>query len=161
LTTTPLSPEIRATLDAGKALVLDAQARNDVASPGQAKVQATLNLARGTDLESQLLNPAMLQLAGAPSSLSPQGGISDMVSPLALTTPPGRARAGQRADSALAARGPCLIDEPPEPSSMTGLAAILAKKFPPAEGETPAGQQARYGRMFDYIRRRYHYAVLA
>src|SRR5262249_4573632 len=149
------------TLDAGKALVLDAQARNDVASPGQAKVQATLNLARGTDLESQLLNPAMLQLAGAPSSLSPQGGVSDMVSPLAPHNPLLRARVRPLRDTARAARGACLIAEAPEPSSMTGLATILAKKSPPAEGETPAGQQARYGRMFDYIRRRYHYAVLA
>jgi hypothetical protein len=163
LAAAPISADVRATLDAGKAAVLDAQTRNDVASPGQAKVQATLNLARGTDLENQLLNPAMLQLAGAPSTLATGAGagIADAVSPLALNNPLLRARIRQMRDNALAARGACLIDEAPEPSSMTGLAAILAKKFPAASGETPNDQQARYGRMFDYVRRRYHYAVLA
>src|SRR6185369_13096785 len=43
----------------------------------------------------------------------------------------------------------------------TGLAAALARKFPPASGESAAAQQDRYQRMFQYIQRRYHYAVLA
>jgi len=158
--TTP-PPEVQAVLAAGKAAVLDAQVRSDVASPGQARLQATLDLARGTDLENQLVNPAMLQLAGAPATLSSQAAIPAAVSPLGLNNPLLRARVREMRETALAARGACLIDEAPEPSSMTGLAAILARKFPAAANEAPSDTQARYGRMFDYVRRRYHYAVLA
>ncbi|HEY6506843.1 MAG TPA: zinc-dependent metalloprotease, partial [Vicinamibacterales bacterium] len=64
-------------------------------------------------------------------------------------------------ENALAARGTCVVDEAPEPSSMTGLASILAKKFPKGGNETAAAQQARYDRMFRYVQQRYHYAVLA
>src|SRR4029079_17069709 len=64
-------------------------------------------------------------------------------------------------DNALAARGACLIEEAPEPSGLTGLADLLSKKFPAAAGETPAARQDRYTRMFHYVQRRFHYAVLA
>jgi hypothetical protein len=64
-------------------------------------------------------------------------------------------------ENSLAARGACILDEAPEPSSLSGLAEILGRKFPRAEQETPADTAARNSRMFDYIRRRYHYAVLA
>jgi hypothetical protein len=161
LTSKAAPPEIHAALQAGKAEILDVQTRNDIASPGQASLQATLGLARGTDLESQLINPAMLQLAAAPSTVPLQGNILDQVSPLALNNPLVRSRLHQMRENGLAARGACIVDEAPEPSAMTGLAAILAKKFPPASGETPADQQNRYDRMFHYIERRYHYAVLA
>ena len=59
-------PEVQAAIDAGKAAALDVQTSNQVASPGQAQVQATMSLGRGTDVETQLINPAILQLAGAP-----------------------------------------------------------------------------------------------
>jgi hypothetical protein len=161
LTAAPPPPDVRALLDAGKAQVLDAQVRSDVASPGQVRLQTTLAMGRGTDLESQLVNPAMLQLAGAPAGTSAQGAAADAVSPLALNNPLVRVRVHELRENALAARGACIVDEAPEPSSMTGLAAILARKFPPGTNETPADQQARYQRMFHYIQRRYHYAVLA
>ena len=158
--TTP-SPELRAALDAAKAQVADVQASNDIPSPGQAKIQATLNLARGTNVETQLINPAMLQLAGVSASVSPQGAPGDLVSPLALNNPLAWSRIRQMRDNALAARGACLMDEAPEPSSMTGLADILAKKFPPVAGETASAQQDRYDQMFHYVQRKYHYAVIA
>jgi hypothetical protein len=161
LTAAAPPPEIQAALDAGKAQILDAQTRNDVQSPGQTKVQATLALARGTDLENQLMNGPILQLAGAPDAVTLQGSLADRVSPLALNNPLLRTRIHQMRDNALAARGACIVDEAPEPSSMTGLATILAKKFPPVDGETPLDTQNRYDRMFSYIQRRYHYSVLA
>jgi hypothetical protein len=70
-------------------------------------------------------------------------------------------RLRQMRDNALAARGACMIDEAPEPSSITGLADILGRKFPRADGETPAVRQARYEKMFQYVKRQYHHAVLA
>jgi len=154
-------PELRAALDAMKAQAQDVQARNDIASPSQAKVAATLNLARGTAVETQLINPAMLQLAGMPAGTVVQGAAGLQASPLGGGNPALWARVRQMRDNALAARGACLIEEAPEPSGLTGLAEILAKKFPAATGETPAARQDRYTRMFHYVQRRFHYAVLA
>jgi hypothetical protein len=154
-------PELRAALDVLKTQALDAQARNDIPSPNQAKVAATLNLARGSAVETQLINSAMLQLQGLPAGTVAQGTTALQASPLVGANPMLWSRVRQMRDNALAVRGACLIEEAPEPSGLTGLADILAKKFPPAAGESPAAQQDRYTRMFHYVQRRFHYAVLA
>jgi hypothetical protein len=60
---------IRSDAEYGKSRVLDVEARSDVASPSLAKMQASMNVARGTPIESALLNPAMLALAGAPANV--------------------------------------------------------------------------------------------
>jgi hypothetical protein len=154
-------PEIQSVLDAGKAIALDVQMRNDVASPAQVQLAATLASARGSDVETQLVNPAILELAGLPPTASLSGAVGAVVSPLALNNPLAGRQINQLRDNALAARGACLIDEAPEPTAMTGLADILKKKFPTAANETPAAQQGRYDQMLQYVRRRYHYAVIA
>ncbi len=161
LTAARPDPELRALLAAGKAAALDVQARNDVVSPAALKLAATQAMARGSDVETQLVNPAMLQLAGLPSTVSLAGALGDRVSPLGLNNPVAAARLHQLRENALAARGACIVDEAPEPSATTGLAEILARKFPAGAQETPADRQARYDRMFRYIQRRYHYAVIA
>jgi hypothetical protein len=161
LTAAPAGPELQAVLAAGKAAALDAECRNDVASPGQAQLASTLASARGSDVERQLVNPAIMQLAGLPAGASTSGPIADPVSPLAFNNPLATHRLNQLRDNALAARGACLVDAAPEPSSLTGLADILARKFPPAPSETPSQQQQRYDDMFHYLQRRYHYAVIA
>ena len=161
LTAAAPGPELRAVLDAGKALALDVQTRNDVASPAAVRLSSTLASARGSDVETQLVNPAILQLAGLPPTASLSGPVGDQISPLAFNNPLTGPRFNQLRDNAMAARGACLIDAAPEPSSMTGLADILTKKFPRANNETPAAQQARYDQMFHYVQRKYHYAVIA
>jgi hypothetical protein len=153
-------PEIRAALDTGKATALDVQTRNDISSPAQVQLASTLASARGSDVEAQLVNPAILELAGMPPTASLSGAVGAQISPLALNNPLVQHQIRQLRDNALAARGACLIDEAPEPSSLTGLADILAKKFPAAANETPAAQQSRYDQMFQYVRRKYHYSVL-
>jgi hypothetical protein len=155
------APELRAALDVMKAQAMDVEARNDIASPGQVKLAATLNLARGTAVETQLINPALLQLAGMPAGTVTQGAAALRASPLGGANPMMWSRVRQMRDNALAARGACLLDEAPEPSGLTGLADILAKKFPPAPGETPSARQDRTRRMFHYVQRRFHYAVIS
>ncbi|HEX6766520.1 MAG TPA: zinc-dependent metalloprotease, partial [Polyangiaceae bacterium] len=157
----PLPSELRALLNTAKARVLDVEARSDVASPSLAKVQAAMNLARGTPVESALLNPAMLALSGAPAGAAMNGAALELASPLGLNNPLVRTRLHELRENALAKRGACILDEAPEPSSMTALADILAAKFPAAESESPSDRQARYGRMLTYVKRRFHYAVIA
>ena len=161
LTAAKPAPEVQAMLDAGKATALDVQVRNDIASPAEVHLAATLASARGSDVETQLVNPAILELAGMSPTASLSGAVGAQISPLGLNNPLAERQVNQLRDNALAARGACLIDEAPEPTAMTGLADILAQKFPKAANETPAGQQTRYDQMFQYVRRRYHYAVIA
>jgi hypothetical protein len=161
LTSSPPGPELAAALAVGKATALDVESRNDIASPAATQLASTLASARGSDVEAQLINPAILQLAGMPPSASVSGPIGDQISPLAFNNPLVGPRVHQLRENALAARGACIVDAAPEPSSLTGLADILAKKFPPAANETPAAQQSRYEDMFHYVQRRYHYAVIA
>jgi hypothetical protein len=161
LTAAPPAPAVQAMLDAGKQVALDVQLRNDVASPAEVQLASTLASARGSDVETQLVNPAILELAGMPPTASLSGTVGAQISPLGLNNPLAERQINQLRDNALAARGACLIDEAPEPTALTGLADILAKKFPAAANETPEGQQSRYDQMFQYVRRRYHYAVIA
>jgi hypothetical protein len=175
LAAAPMDPEIRAVLDVGKAEALDVRARNDVPSPGQVKLRATLERARGTAVEAALVNPAMLQLAGGPAGAAPGAGagagadqpgaagraVPDRLSPLALNNPLGWTRLQAMRENALAARGACVLEAAPEPTAMTGLADILARKFPPSADETASDRAKRHARMFQYIRRRYHYAIIA
>ena len=72
-----------------------------------------------------------------------------------------RTRLREMRDNALAARGACILDEAPEPSGLTGMADILAEKFPASPNETASDRRTRYKRMLHYIQRRYHYAVIA
>ncbi|HEX6767073.1 MAG TPA: hypothetical protein VF103_16365, partial [Polyangiaceae bacterium] len=110
---------------------------------------------------SALLNPAMLALAGAPANVPLDGTTLALASPLGLNNPLVWNKLRELRENALAKRGACVLDEAPEPTSMTGLADILRAKFPPAESETTSERNARYDRMLNYTRRRFHYAVLA
>ncbi|HVR63258.1 MAG TPA: zinc-dependent metalloprotease [Polyangia bacterium] len=154
-------PQIQAVLDAGRAQVADVQARNDVASPSLLKVQATLNLGQGTPVANQLINAPMLQLAGLAANTAATSVPASVVSPMGVSSPLLWDRVRQARENALASRGACVLDEAPEPTSLTAVAAIMAKKFPPAQGESASAQQDRYQRMFHYIQRRYQYGVIA
>jgi hypothetical protein len=158
LTKNPPLPQIQKVLATGKGQVLDVQARSDIASPGNAKLRATLDRGRGSAVEAALVNPAILQLAGKSSA-----GASDLgnTSPLVLNQPRLSGRLRQARENALAARGACIVSEAPEPTSLSGLADILRQKFPPSGGESPLDRQARQERMFRYVQQHYHYALLA
>ncbi|HTQ04657.1 MAG TPA: hypothetical protein VMI54_12410 [Polyangiaceae bacterium] len=155
------SDDVAALLNSTKARVLDVAASSVVASPALAKEATTLAIGRGTPVESALLNTPMLQIAGIAGTAPVGGDLLKAASPLAFNNPQMRARLAEMRENALASRGACIIDEAPEPSSLSGLADIMAKKFPPGANETPEDTSNRNTRMFDYIRRRYHYGVLA
>ena len=136
------------------------QTRNDVASPARAKVQAAMAQARGTEVESNLINPAMLQAAGLHGSVPAQGPVADLASPLALNNPQMRMRIRQERENARAARGSCIMEAAPEATSITGLADILLKKFPRDPNESASVRQKRNEAMFHYVQRRFTYGVI-
>jgi hypothetical protein len=160
-TATPVSDDLRANILQMQAKIRDIAASTTVPSPNQAMVDARMNLARGTPTEAKLINPAMLQLAGIPGSMPVAGAVTKLASPFGGNNLKMASQLRQLRQNALAKRGACILDEAPEASSLTGIADIMKKKFPMADGETPDQQIARHQAMFRYIRRRYHYAVLA
>ncbi len=159
--------------------IADVAASQDLVSSDAQKALAKMALARGTDVESQLLDtPAMLQLANdidptgnSDGSQMPKGGTAnDVASGLAFNNPKVREMLSQMRENALAANGACVLDEAPEPSSLTAIADVMKQKFPvgavetdpkSTPGQVQTAQLDRWTAMQRYIRRKYHYAVLA
>jgi hypothetical protein len=161
LTAGGLTPALKEAIAPVAEELADVSARSDIPSPAQAAVRARMAMARGTPVEAELMNPAMLKLAGIPGDLPLDGAVADAASPLALNNPKVQSELRRMHDEAMAARGACVLHEAPEASGVPGLAEGLARKFPIADGETELQKHERYERMFRYIRRRYQYAVVA
>jgi hypothetical protein len=157
---TRLPDAVADALRQAKHKALDAAAHVSVPSSAQAAVEARMNLVRGTPTEAKLLNPAILKVAGIPSSMPISGPIAQMASPFGLNNPKFRAQLRNLREVMLAKRGACILHEAPEMSALTGLADVLKRKFPAMDNETPAQQFERNQRIFRYLRRRLHYAVI-
>ncbi len=135
--------------------------RADIPSTHEAEVRTRAMAARGTSIEAKLINPAMLQLAGIPGDMPLTGPIMDMASPLALNNPKVRAEIRNMREIGLARRGACILNEAPEATAVTGLADVMAEKFPKAENETPEQAMERAQKMLRYFRKHFHYSVIA
>ena len=160
LSHTPLSADLQRALLQPENEIKDAAIRAGTPSQFRAKVNATMNLARGTPVEAELMNPAMLQKAGITDMLPMDGVVADMASPLALNNPRFALDMRRRKQAAMAKRGGCILYEAPEPTGVAGIADILIKKFPRVDGESAMQQRKRYDAMHRYLKRRYQYAVL-
>jgi len=157
----PMPAGLKAETKAARDAIRDIAVRADVPSTSQAEVNARMNAARGTAFEAQLMNPAMVQLAGVPGNIPIAGPIANRVSALGMNNPKFRSQLRHMRDNALAKRGACILDEAPEASALTGIADALKRKFPRLDSETPLQTKQRYDAMFRYLKRRYHYAVIA
>jgi hypothetical protein len=151
---------IQNVIDKGKFMVADVAARADIASPQQAQVQARMSQARGTSVEATLINKPMLEISGIKHDVPLQGPFADAASPLAMNNPKLLSQLRNMRENALAARHACIIGEAPEFSAVAPIADIMKKKFPIGANETALQAKDRYTKMWHYIRRRYHYAVL-
>ncbi len=140
--------------------VRDVAVSADYASPAQFAAKARMQSIRGTSTESKLINQPMLQLAGLNSSQLSEEYALDQASPVALNNPKVWSDMRHMRENAMANRGGCLLTEAPEPSSLTGIAKALSRKFPVGTNETPEQQNGRWDAMLNYIRRRYQYAVI-
>ncbi len=140
--------------------VMDLAVSTDVASPSAAAVQARFQAMHNSTTEIPLLNAAMLQRAGITGSI-PQGAVADQASGVALNNPRVASQISAMREAAMANQGYCLLEEAPEMSSLTGIADAMKRKFPKGANETAEQTDNRYTAMVNYVRRRYHYAVLA
>lgn len=153
------SEETKAVLAKGTQTALDAAASAELHSPSRAAAQTRLAMARGTEVESELMNRAMLQLSGLPAN-APAAGLADLASPLATNNALSDASFEELREQALARRGVCMLSAGPEPSGIVGVAKGLKRKFAPRADETPYEARARAVAMREYVRRRLHYGVV-
>jgi len=163
LTAQGVPADIQRLLRPVEQVALGTAMRTDIPSPHRARVQARARAARGSAMEAALLNPAMLQRAGVSGATPLQGALAEAASPLSgLNNPRLVWELRQMRENALAARGACVLAEAPEASGLTGMADLLRDKFPfDPETETAAERRDRVESMHRYIRRRFHYAVIA
>jgi hypothetical protein len=125
--------------------------------------EARRNLLKGTPMEAALITPAMQQLAQSSyGSLDPSVATS-ATSVFQGLSPQLRRVYEHRLDSALAARGACIMPfEATAPLAYVAFGDVLQQKFGKFNPSDSADvQQARADKMKDYIRRRYQYAVIA
>jgi len=125
-----------------------------------AEADARLALAKGTPTEAALVGPAWLQMAGIDPSSQVTNDVLERASPLRGLDGRTLARAEQQLTSALAKKGQCMLLAP-EPTAVVPLAKILAQKFPYDAHATEADQATRSQKMWNYLRGKLNYAVIA
>ena len=151
---------VRTQLAPARKQARDVAMRADAPSQVRAQAMARLNSARGSAVEAELMNPAMQQLAGLSGALPLSGMTADLVSPLGANNTVIRHEIQKMHDRALTRRGADILREAPEPSSLTAIADVIARKFPPIQGEYASEREARYQQIWRYLRKQYQYGVI-
>ncbi|MBN2362073.1 MAG: hypothetical protein JXR83_21660, partial [Deltaproteobacteria bacterium] len=152
--------ELRARMASARREARDAAMRADAPSTVRAQARARLDAARGSPVEAELMNPALQQLAGLSGALPLSGVSADLVSPLGYNSSIVRHEIQKLHDRALTRRGADILRAAPEPSGLTGIADIVARKFPPLADETASERKARHERIWRYLRKQYQYGVV-
>ncbi len=115
--------------------------------------EARMESARGTAVESELMNLPMQQLAGV-QDLPLTGLARDLASPFRAGARSVQRELTQFKEMALAERGACMLQEAPAPMAMVRLGSVLTEKF----GDLKVPEKAEAARQ--YIARQSHFAVI-
>jgi len=120
--------------------------------------EARRSKALGSQLEAELITPAMQELVG--------GGLAqimpELASPLRGANPSTTRDLRQLRELALAERGACMLGEAPAPVSIASMADHLERKFGKFDSFDPiATQIERAERMRKYLAHKFNYAVIA
>ncbi len=115
----------------------------DVAGHNAAIYDARRKVAFDSEVEAELVDPMMHQLAGT-EGLAATGATLELASPLRMAGPHNVARGQNALELALAERGHCMLHEAPAPMALTGLADVLERKFENACASTKADGTCAY-----------------
>ena len=117
------------------------------------KYETRRKLARDTEVEAELINKPMLQLAGV-DGLALSGLAVDRASPFRGNNPSIQRELSRFKELALAERGACMLNEAPAPMAVVRLGEVLADKFGALSNPANA-EKAR-----QYLARQGHFAVI-
>jgi hypothetical protein len=141
-------------------------------SSAVADVNARIAAVKGTPTELALVTPMWQQMACTSSAAmntlawckNPGTAVDDtsldMVSPLRNLDPTTVTQMSNTVTTAMAQQGQCMMLAP-EPTGIVPLAKIMAKKFPYDANASAADQSNRVNTMWNYLRAKLNYAVIA
>jgi len=136
-------------------------ASSDAASTMSPVYMARAERARGSDMEAQLLTPAVRQLTGT-ESLPLSGTALEVASPLRAGNPTFLREMRRLQENALAERGACILREADAPLGLAPLADILEAKFGAFNPNDPLPvQEARARKMQTFVAQRAQTSVIA
>jgi len=122
---------------------------------------ARRQVAAGTEMEAALMTPMMQQYGGV-SGMPMSDKILDFASPLRGGNPAMQRDFHAMKESALGARGACIMHEAPAPFAITDLANLLQKKFGNFDPtQSKQEQHDRAEKMRSYIAAKAHTGVMA
>ncbi|MBU1896587.1 hypothetical protein KKB55_02310 [Myxococcota bacterium] len=155
-----VAPKIRAVAKELKREIKGIRAKWDAPSVMRPIYAARARNAYGSELEAQLMTPAMQQLMGIQGM--PMGeGVMNVASILRGANPSFQRDLRQWKEIALAERGACILQEAPAPLSLTGLSDILEQKYGAFNvADAAQAQFDRAEKMRLYIARRAQTAVI-
>ena len=144
-------------LDQAKGVMADSQAASTMAPIYMARADR----ARGTDMEAELLTPAVRQLTGT-ESLPLTGSALESTSPLRAGNPTFRRELRRLQENALAERGACILREADAPLGLAPLADLLEAKFGAFDAtQSRDKQEERALKMQRYVAQRAQVSVIA
>lgn len=115
-----------------------------------------------TATEAAIMTPAMQQLTGVNGVDLPESAKTEFASIFRGLNPEIRRDIRQAKETALAARGACIMQEAPTPNSMAALSSVLTQKFGDwnAVAADPDARAAHFTKMRKYLEQRAQYAVI-
>jgi hypothetical protein len=122
--------------------------------------EARIELAKGSPVEAALMSAPWRQMAGVADSEPLTDDLYNRASPLRGLDGKMVSRLQGQVRATLAQKGQCLMAAP-EPTGLVPLAKIMKAKFPYVAGDSAANQSTRIDKMWNYIRGKLNYAVIA
>jgi hypothetical protein len=126
----------------------------------QADAEARKKLFKGTPAEIELTGPMWLEMAGLDKDAPLDETTLDRASPLRGLDVDRTLGIEKQVNSALASKGQCMLMAP-EPTGVVSLAGIMKNKFPYDPNAPAAVQSERVNKMWNYLRGKLNYAVIA
>jgi hypothetical protein len=155
--------QVRANVDvAGLRAKIAQRAAVPSSSSGTANaaIDARMALAEGTPTEAALTGPMWLEMTGTSAAAATAANTNGIASPLRALSGAKIVEAERQVQKALAEHGQCLLAAP-EPTGIVPLAKVLSGKFPYDSNATAAAKTARVEKMWNYIRGKLNYSVIA
>jgi hypothetical protein len=155
-----LDPSVKASLLELKQKVHNTYADSKAPSTMAPIYAARRRQAAGSEMEAQLVTPAMQQYGGV-AGLPLSDTVLDLASPLRGANPTFERELTRMRELGLADRHACIISEAPAPFSVTALADLLEEKFGKFNPADDLGTQlARAETMRKYVAQRFQYGVI-
>jgi hypothetical protein len=130
----------------------------DAIPEDRSEFDARIEMAKGSSVEAELINPMWLQMAAVPPDASADVKL-EAASPLRGMSSTTMRLEEQHVHRALAEKGQCMLGAP-EPTGIPALSKVMQRKFPYDPALTGTAKNERLERMWSYLRGKMNYNVI-